>query len=291
VSNPGGEQPAASGEIKATIVRRDGTVLVPTPDGKGWQEVKPKPEPEPEQQASTFMVLPDKYRYVREQRAALVRDDIAGHFRPQRYRLLDEMQKDRKTLQRSVLELLRDHVHPGIPRWYYNLVLGHDLHASMFARLFMKHWHANQPDPFNPDKIGWLENVGLVSCGKVTAAFVNFEALMLVTDATTIGDFKYHEAGTSATAEANTDTALVTSAISGSLAARVAGTQLNPTSPTYRSVGVLPATGTATWQEHGLFNAASGVTLMDRSLVSPTAPVVSGDSVTFTYDLTKTPEA
>jgi hypothetical protein len=184
---------------------------------------------------------------------------------------------------------MRDHVNHEIPRWYYNAVLGHDLHVSTFAQLHAKHFHAQERDPFT-GQMGWLENVGLVSQGKVGSSFVNFEALMLVTDATTMGDYKYHETGTSATAEANTDTALVTTAITASLAARVSGTQTNPTSPTYQSVATLTATGTATWQEHGIFNATTSITLMDRSLISPTVAVVTSDTVQFTYTLTKTPE-
>jgi len=218
----------------------------------------------------------------------LVRDDINGHYRVERAHLLVPKLSGWNWRQ-EMLAWMRDHVNHEIPRWYYNFVLGHDLHVSTFAQLHAKHFHSQERDPFTGE-MGWLENVGRVSEGKVTSAFINFEALMLVTDTTVIGDFKYHETGTSATAEANTDTALITTAITGSLAARVSGTQVNPTSPTYQSVATLTATGSATWQEHGLFSATSGVTLMDRSLISPTVAVVSSDTVQFTYTLTKTPE-
>jgi hypothetical protein len=218
----------------------------------------------------------------------LIRDDVNGHYRIEREQLLVP-KLSHWGWRQEILAWMRDHVNHKIPRWYYNFVLGHDLHVSTFAQLHVKHFHAHERDPFTGE-MGWLENVGLVSQGKVTSAFINYESLMLVTDSTVIGDFKYHETGTSATAEANTDTALVTTAITGSLAARVAGTQTNPTSPTYQSVATLTATGSATWQEHGLFSAATGVTLMDRSLISPTVAVVSSDTVQFTYTLTKTPE-
>ncbi len=220
---------------------------------------------------------------------SLIRDDLNGHFYKTRERHLPHNIKV-STWQKDFLSWLRDHVDKDIPRAFYKAVLGHDLHVSTYADLFAKHFHADLRDPFTGE-LGWLENLGRVSEAKVCTAFCNFEALMLVTDATTIGDYKYHETGTSSQAEAASDTALITTAISGSLAARVAGTQVNNSSITYTSVATLTATGTATWQEHGLFNAASGVTLMDRSVISPSVAVVNADTVQFTYTLTKTAEA
>jgi hypothetical protein len=102
-----------------------------------------------------------------------------------------------------------------------------------------------------------------------------------------MGDYKFHEVGTSATAEANTDTALVTT----TGIARVTGTQTNPTASTYQSIATVTADTTETWQEHGLFNASTSVTLMDRSLISPTVAVVNLDTVQFTYVLTLNAEA
>src|SRR5690242_1631111 len=99
-------------------------------------------------------------------RREFVRDDINGHFRRSRESLLLENKKVSKWRQ-ELLTWLRDNVHSGIPRWYYELVLGHDLHTSQHAELYLKHYHANQIDPFT-GKLGWLENVGLVSAGKVT---------------------------------------------------------------------------------------------------------------------------
>jgi hypothetical protein len=215
-----------------------------------------------------------------------VRDDTLGHFRAAREGLLYDVQRFSTPAQQRLLAWLRDNVSPGIPRAWYRLVLGHDLHIATWAELFMRHYHATERDPFTGE-MGWWENVGLVSTGKVTTAFRDFEALNLVTDSTTYGDFKYHEVGTSATAEANTDTALV--ATTG--IARAVGTQTNPTASTYQSIATVTADTTETWQEHGLFNASTSVTLMDRSLISPTAPVVASDTVQFTYVLTKNAEA
>jgi hypothetical protein len=215
-----------------------------------------------------------------------VRDDTLGHFRAAREGLLYDVQRFSTPAQQRLLAWLRDNVNPSIPRAWYRLVLGHDLHIATWAELFMRHYHATERDPFTGE-MGWWENVGLVSTGKVTTAFRDFEALNLVTDSTTYGDFKYHEVGTSATAEANTDTALV--ATTG--IARAVGTQTNPTASTYQSIATVTADTSETWQEHGLFNASTSVTLMDRSLISPTAPVVASDTVQFTYVLTKNAEA
>ena len=126
-------------------------------------------------------------------RRELVRDDTIGHFRPRRESLLYVNKKwDDTPLQQRALAWLRDHVHPGIPRAYYHVLLGHDIHLTASAELFVVHHHTTEPDPFT-GSIGWTENVGRVSQGKVTTAFRDFMSLMLVTDATTMGDYKYHE--------------------------------------------------------------------------------------------------
>jgi hypothetical protein len=220
-------------------------------------------------------------------RRALVRDETGqhGHYRRGRERLL--LRNKRESVWRQeLLAWLRDHVHRGIPRLYYDAVLGHDLHISTYASLYVQHYHATQPDPFT-GRMGWLEDVGRVSRGKVTIAFRDFQVDNLVTDTTAMGDFKHHEVGTSATAEANTDTALVTT----TGIARAVGTQVEASAAVYRSVATVTADTTETWQEHGLFNASTGPTLLDRSLISPTVAVVNLDTVTFTYEVTLTAEA
>lgn len=126
-------------------------------------------------------------------------------------------------------------------------------------------------------------NYGVLGYRVVTTAYVNFISLMLVTDATTIGDFKYHDSGVGATAENVTDTDIQTT--DGE--SRVAGTQVNNTANTYTSVGTISYTTTKAITEHGLFNASTGVTLMDRTVFSA-VNVVSGDSIQFTYTLTNT---
>ena len=215
-----------------------------------------------------------------------VRDDLHGHYKRSRSRLLLHHQPRTPPLQQQVLAWLRDTVDHRIPRAWYKLVLGHDLHVSIFARLFVQHYHATEIDPFT-GKVGWLENLGLVSQGKVTNAFRDFEVAQLVAESSLYGDFKYHEVGTSAAAEANTQTALTTT----TGIARVAGTQVDVGSGVYRSVATVTADAAETWQEHGLFNAPTAGVMMDRSLISPTVAVVASDTVTFTYELQKQSES
>jgi hypothetical protein len=226
------------------------------------------------------------HRTAANRRADLVRDDRDGHYRPGRAGLLLKNRVDGPSLQQRVLAWLRDHVDPNIPRAYYRAVLGHDLHIAVFAALYVRHLHVGERDPFTGE-LGWLENVGRVSQGKVTTAFRDFEAGQLVTESALYGDFKYHEVGTSNTAEANTQTALTTS----TGIARATGNQTNPTASTYQTVATITADGSETWQEHGLFNASSSGTMMDRSLISPTVAVNNLDVVEFTYVLTKNAEA
>jgi hypothetical protein len=223
-------------------------------------------------------------------RAAYVRDDVNGHYRRGRERLLlhnMDAAHAKGYWQQRVLTWLRDHVDKRIPRWYYQLVLGHDAHITTFAWLHVQQFHASEPDPFT-GKMGWLENVGLVSYKKVTTAFRDFEVDQLIAESSAYGDFKFHRPGTSNQAEANTDTALITDA-----GLEATGTQVEAAADQYRSVATVTADSTETWQEHSIRNAtgASGGTMMDRSLISPTVAVVNLDQVTFTYTLTKNAEA
>lgn len=216
--------------------------------------------------------------------------------------------------QGKALAWLRDHVNENIPHLYYMATLGHDLHVSTYADLFAKHFHAGWANPFNPDKIdspldpnythdcdkpncplknakpgqvfGFIESLGWLSGGKVTTAFVAKECDELEgTGGGEYADFDFHEVGTDATAEANSQTALI--ATSG--IARATGTP-SSTATTYVSVGTVTADATETWEEHGLFCNTTGATLMDRSLTGGQS-VNNLDQVQYTYTLTKNPEA
>lgn len=95
--------------------------------------------------------------------------------------------------------------------------------------------------------------------------------------------FNYHASGTGGTAEAIGDTALVTE-----VETRVAGTQTSPSAGAYRTIATVSYTATRTITEHGIFSQlAAGGTLLDRSLFTG-IPVVSGDSIQFTYTFTYT---
>ena len=219
----------------------------------------------------------------------LVRDDVNGHYYSHREKYLHENKRVSRW-RYNLLCWLRDHINKNIPRFYYKLLLGHDLHISTYAELYLKHYHTSERDPFNPNKMGWLENVGLVGTRKVTVAFRTFENTNLVTDSTEYGDYKFHRVGTSSAAEDNAHTALQTDAgITGAT-----GTQVNA-DPIYRSVATVTADATEVWAEHGIFSQAGTTTpagtMMDRSLISPTVSVVSGDTCQFTYELTKAAEA
>jgi hypothetical protein len=277
----------------------------------------------------------------------------AGHYRPERFRLLHRNQswegRPESMPQQRLLQWA-DKVRPGTSRQIKTVLLGHDAHVTIWAELYVRHFHYGWRDPFvggppvnhdarmhwegvdrrlqqyvdaglrdgaalakalgwpvesadeqyhrivdrngnvRVDELsrGWWEDVGRVSQGKVTTAFRDFLALMLVTDATTIGDFKFQRPGTGTTAEANTQTALVTDA-----GLEATGNQTNPTASTYQSVATVTADSTETWEEHSIRNAtgAAGGTMLDRSLISPTVSVVNLDTVEFTYVLTLNAEA
>jgi hypothetical protein len=149
------------------------------------------------------------HRKTEDVRAGLVRDDRHGHYLKERTGLLLQHKSYAPPIQQRILAWLRDHVNAAIPRAYYRALLGHDLHISTYAELYVQHFHATERDPFT-GRLGWLENVGLVSRAKVTTAFRDFETAQLVTETSTYGDFKFHAVGTSAAAEANTQTALTT---------------------------------------------------------------------------------
>ncbi len=124
---------------------------------------------------------------------------------------------------------------------------------------------------------------GLVSCRLVTTAFAAYLVDSLQNSTTSPMDlFKYHAVGTGNTAEANTQTALVTEVESREIGTQVEGATAN----IYKSVATVAFTGTHSIAEHGLFTAASAGTMMDRSVFSPTDDVENLDEIEYTYQLT-----
>jgi len=132
-------------------------------------------------------------------------------------------------------------------------------------------------------KDGTLTDYGILGYRSVTTAFAEFMVDQLIAETSVWGDFKFHDSGIGVTAENVTDTDIETT----DAESRVAGTQVEPTSVIYESVGTIAYTTTKAITEHGLFSIVTGGTLMDRTVFSA-INVVNGDSIQFTYDLTVT---
>lgn len=130
---------------------------------------------------------------------------------------------------------------------------------------------------------GEVIRYGVVSYRVVTTAFVDFVTDQLQTETSAFGDFKYHDSGVGTTDPAVGDTDIETT--DGE--SRSSGTQTESAHNVYQSVGTISYTTTKAITEHGLFNASTSGTLMDRSEFSA-INVVSGDSIQFTYSLTLT---
>lgn len=133
---------------------------------------------------------------------------------------------------------------------------------------------------------------GLASLRVVTTAGVNkIVALLNTTDAVTGVNFKYHGYGTGVTAEASTDTALVTELTTqyNPDNTRPTGTQtIGASANIYRTVATLtPDSGSPVLREHGVFSATTAGTLLDRTLFAAvTLDTTVGDSLQTTYELT-----
>jgi hypothetical protein len=127
---------------------------------------------------------------------------------------------------------------------------------------------------------GDVENLGLISTKVVTDAGVQYlvDALQNLVEPE---NFKYHASGTGTTAEAASQTALVTE-----VASRTAGSQAEGASANiYRTVAIIAYAAPFAITEHGVFSANAAGTMLDRSLFAA-INVLSGDSIEFTYDLT-----
>lgn len=139
---------------------------------------------------------------------------------------------------------------------------------------------------------GVLTHYGIVSRKVVTTAGVNF--IVSAFQGTVEPEIlRYHGLGTGTTAEAIGDTALVTELTTeynpNSTRATGSLTQ-GATANIFRSIGTNTLdSGTPAVTEHGIFSAASGGTLLDRSVFSAINLVgASGDGLQSTYDLTFT---
>lgn len=96
-------------------------------------------------------------------------------------------------------------------------------------------------------------------------------------------NMNFHAMGTTATAEAVTDTGPI-----AEVETRVSGTQSEPASNQIRTIGTQTATATRAIVEHALMSASSGGVCFDRSTMS-VINLANGDSVQWTYTGTFTP--
>jgi len=139
-------------------------------------------------------------------------------------------------------------------------------------------------------KDGRIDDLGVVSCRVVTNNGVAFivDAFQNLVE---LEIMNFHGCGVGVAAEAATDSALGTESTTALNpdSTRATGTQSEPSSNIYRSVGTLTFDGAAAVTEHGLFSTSGTGTgvLFDRSVFAA-VNVASGDSIQFTYSLTLT---
>lgn len=136
---------------------------------------------------------------------------------------------------------------------------------------------------------GLVTDYGVISRRVVTTTGVGFivDAFQNLVEAE---NMKFHGVGTGTTAEASSDTALVTestTAINPDSTRATGSTTEGASGNIYRTVGTVSFDGTAAITEHGIFSQAAtgGGVLLDRSVFSA-INVANGDSIQFTYDLT-----
>lgn len=122
---------------------------------------------------------------------------------------------------------------------------------------------------------------GLVVTGGMNYLATDFAAGL---SSPRISAMNYHDSGTGTVAATSTDSGLGTQA---GPATRATGTQSNPATNQYRSVGTINYTSTLAITEWGLFSASTSGTMWDRRVFSA-VNVVNGDSLQITYTLTLT---
>lgn len=137
---------------------------------------------------------------------------------------------------------------------------------------------------------GIIINYGLGSLRVVTDAGVAF-ICNAFTNGVELEIMKFHGLGTGTTAEATTDTVLVTElttqyAVSGTRATGTLATASTTGSATFTTVGQNTLNTGASITEHGIFSQGTvGGTLLDRSKFTAVA-LSAGDSLQTTYVLT-----
>jgi len=117
----------------------------------------------------------------------------------------------------------------------------------------------------------------------VTTAFVNDIVDNLIAETSAFGDYKYHDSGTGTGDEAIGDTSLGTPCGE----ARDTGTQVEGAANVYTSVATHTYAGAFAITEHGLFNASTSGTLMDRTKFAA-INVSATDQIEFSFTITFT---
>ena len=197
---------------------------------------------------------------------------ISGDVRPRGDLGVKVMRAPRAPLSWRLRNMLRLPFILGLLGW----VLGH-----AYMRVFGAPILLGRLDARLIRKDGSVVDFGTLGFRVVTTAFVSFVVDQLQTETSVFGDFKYHDSGVGTTAEnaANTDMETTDGE------SRATGTQTEASATVYQSVGTISYTTTKAITEHGLFNASTSGTLMDRTVFSA-INVVNGDSIQFTYSLT-----
>lgn len=140
---------------------------------------------------------------------------------------------------------------------------------------------------------GTSEELGLASLRLVTDSGVG-SIVDAFQNTFELENYDFHGFGTGTTAEAATQTALVTEETTqyNPDNTRPTGTPSEPSANVYRSVGTYSpdSGGTRAITEHGLFSQAAtgGGVMLDRSVFSAVNLVAGSDSLQATYDFTVT---
>jgi hypothetical protein len=138
------------------------------------------------------------------------------------------------------------------------------------------------------DRLGNRQDLGLAGCRVVTTTGVNFivDAFQNLTE---IENFKFHGVGTGTTAEASSQTALVTELTTqySTSSTRPTGSQgeQSGNANVYETAATITVSASVALTEHGIFSQAAtgGGVMLDRTLFSA-VNLASGESLQATYD-------
>lgn len=166
----------------------------------------------------------------------------------------------------KLYEMLHKHKRPG-----YNFL-------KFKGVLYLKHMRSGL----------LLKDHGLVSANLVTTIFCEDLVDNLIAEVPQFGDYKYHQSGVDASpspAIGDTNAIIDTTGCP----APIAGTQVQSTAVIYESVVTVPYVSSLSITQHGIGNNSTwgSAILMDHHGFTA-VPVVNGDSIQFTYDLTCT---